>query len=198
MSTRAHRSGRGWAYLGAILGGAVSIAANVAHSYVPPAGAPSGWSPEGGAVVASVFWPVALFVAVEILARTPWPTGRPWQVLRFGGLLPVAAVAAFVSYKHLAGLLTHYGEDPLTATLGPLAVDGLMVMATGALLATGHRHATPATQPAEPTTTETSAPPTAEPAIPATTPAPVRPTAVVPVPASAFTRLNGATAEVTR
>ena len=130
-------AGRGWAYVGAGLGGAVSIAANVAHSYVPPLGAPDGWTPQGGAVVGAIFWPVALFVAVEILARVAWPAGRRWAVLRFGGLLPVAGVAAFVSYRHLAGLLSFYGEDGLTAVLGPLAVDGLMVMATGALLATG-------------------------------------------------------------
>jgi hypothetical protein len=35
-------TGRGWAYVGAVLGGSVSIAANVAHSYVPPTGAPAG------------------------------------------------------------------------------------------------------------------------------------------------------------
>jgi hypothetical protein len=132
-------SGRGWAYVGAALGGSVSVAANVAHSYVPPAGTPQGWSPQGGAVVGAIFWPVALFVAVEILARVPWPDGRKWWWLRFGGLLPVAAVAALVSYRHLAGLLRFYGEDGITATLGPLAVDGLMVVATGALLVTARR-----------------------------------------------------------
>ena len=43
FTTRMTRAatGRGWAYIGAGLGGAVSIAANVAHSYVPPAGAPA-------------------------------------------------------------------------------------------------------------------------------------------------------------
>src|SRR5439155_25891881 len=124
-------SGRGWAYVGAGLGGAVSIAANVAHSYVPPVGtAAANWSPQGGAVVGAIFWPVALFVAVEILARVVWPQGRGWSALRFGGLLPVGLVAAFVSYKHLAGLLSFYGEDRLTATLGPLAADGLPVLAT--------------------------------------------------------------------
>jgi hypothetical protein len=137
-TTRA-ATGRGWAYVGATLGGAVSIAANVAHSYVPPADAPADWAPQGGAVVGAIFWPVALFVAVEILARVAWPSGRRWTALRFAGLLPVALVAAFVSYKHLAGLLVFYGEDSLTAMLGPLAVDGLMVMATGALLATATR-----------------------------------------------------------
>ncbi len=131
-------NGRGWAYAGAVLGGAVSVAANVAHSYVPPA---EGWpadtaGPELGAVAAAVFWPVALLVAVEILARIAWPEGWRWTAVRFGGLLPVALVAAFVSYQHLSGLLAHYREDPVTAHVGPLAVDGLMVLATAALLAT--------------------------------------------------------------
>ncbi len=142
-------SGRGWAYTGASLGGAVSIAANVAHSFIPPATAAASWSPEPGAVVGAIVWPVFLFVAVEILARIVWPAGRRWAVLRLGGLVPVAGVAAFVSYRHLSGLLAFYGEDSLTATLGPLAVDGLMVMATGALLATARRTvAEPATVPA--------------------------------------------------
>jgi DNA binding protein with HTH domain len=130
------RTGRGWAYLGALVGAGASVAANVAHSYVPPAGAAPGWSPHVGAVVGAVFWPVALLVAIEVLAQVGWPTGGRWLVIRFGGLGPVAAVAAVVSYRHLSGLLSFYGEDRITATVGPLAVDGLMVMATGALLAT--------------------------------------------------------------
>jgi DNA-binding transcriptional ArsR family regulator len=129
-------SGRGWGYAGALLGGLVSIAANVAHSYVPPAGAAPGWRPPLGDVVEAVFWPIALFVAIEILARTAWPHGARWVVVRFLGLLPVAVVAAIVSYGHLSGLLGHYGESTLTAHLGPLAVDGLMVMASSALMAT--------------------------------------------------------------
>ncbi len=129
-------AGRSWAYLGALVGAGVSVAANVAHSYVPPADARSSWSPHTGAVVGAVFWPVALLVAIEVLARVAWPAGSRWLLVRFGGLGPVATVAAVVSYRHLAGLLSFYGEDAITATVGPLAVDGLMVMATGALLAT--------------------------------------------------------------
>jgi hypothetical protein len=129
-------TGRSWAYLGALVGAGVSVAANVAHSYVPPAAAESSWSPHTGAVVGAVFWPVALLVAIEVLARVSWPAGGRWLVVRFGGLGPVATVAAVVSYRHLSGLLSFYGEDAITATVGPLAVDGLMVMATGALLAT--------------------------------------------------------------
>ncbi len=166
-------SGRGWAYVGAALGGAVSVAANVAHSYVPPTGVPDGWSPQGGAVVGAIFWPVALFVAVEILARVPWPTGRKWWWLRFGGLLPVAAVAALVSYRHLAGLLRFYGEDGITATLGPLAVDGLMVVATGALLVTARRTAAVVDTVSADATVTAPEPPTAPvvEATPAATPA---------------------------
>jgi hypothetical protein len=129
-------SGRSWGYVGAVLGGLVSIAANVAHSYVPPARASADWRPAIGDVVGAVFWPVALFVAIEILARTGWPSGKRWVVVRFLGLLPVAVVAAIVSYGHLSGLLAHYGESALTSHLGPLAVDGLMVMASSALMAT--------------------------------------------------------------
>lgn len=129
----------GWAYLGIAVGGVVSIAANVAHSYVPPVGASSSWRPQAGAVLGAVFWPVALFVAIEIMARTTWPDGKRWVLLRFGGLAPVAVVAAVVSYRHLSGLLAFYGEDWMTVRFGPLAVDGLMVMATGALLAANAR-----------------------------------------------------------
>ncbi len=137
----------------------VSIAANVAHSYVPPAAAPTGWSPQPGAVVGAVFWPVALFMAVEIVARTMWPAGRRWVLLRYAGLLPVAVVAAMVSYRHLAGLLGFYGEDVLTARIGPLAVDGLMVMASAALVAAAARRVAKANQPpAEPGEREAAEP----------------------------------------
>lgn len=173
-------SGRGWAYIGAALGGTVSIAANVAHSYVPPVDAPAAWSPQTGAVVGAVFWPVALFVATEILARVVWPSGRAWSFLRFAGLLPVALVAALVSYKHLAGLLHFYGEDPVTAHLGPLAVDGLMVMATGALLATARRVAAH-TDDAAPA--ESAAPLAAEVTIPEPITAPVIAEQTAPAPA---------------
>lgn len=128
-------TGRRWAYTGIILGGAVSIAANVAHSYVPPTGAPATWHPHPGAVFGAIVWPVFLFVAIEILIANRWPNGARYWVLRFGGLLPVATVAAIVSYRHLSGLLAFYGEDHLVVTIGPAAVDGLMAMATGALYA---------------------------------------------------------------
>jgi DNA-binding CsgD family transcriptional regulator len=179
MTTQPAPTGRRWAYGGALLGGAVSISANVAHSYVPPIHAGAGWQPPTGAVVSAIFWPLALFVAIEILARTVWPSGRRWAALRFLGLLPVAVVAAVVSYRHLSGLLAFYREDGLTAVIGPLAVDGLMVMATGALIAAGRDRTPATTAPAEPSTPTEPATPAAptveEPPAPASTPIPVKP-----------------------
>lgn len=167
MKTRVKVPGRGWAWFGFALGITASIAANVAHSYIPkpPDGLsesareawqpPDDWSPEPGAVVSAMFWPIAVFCMVEVLARVPWPSGRLWAWLRYGGALPVALVAALVSYRHLAGLLGHYGEDPVTVLVGPLAVDGLMVVCSSALLATGkvRRAAMSATEPATDTPT---------------------------------------------
>jgi len=139
--------GRTWAYIGTAVGGLASLTANVAHCYVPPAGAPADWSPEVGAVISAMFWPIALFIAVEILVRTRWPVGGWWVLARFAGLLPVALVAAVVSYRHLSALLRHYGEDELTALVGPAAIDGLMVMAAAALLVSGAHRNTEAPTP---------------------------------------------------
>src|SRR5690606_39119284 len=173
---RIKQPGRGWAYAGAIGGGAVSIAANVAHSFLPPDDAPQGWTPETGAVIGAVVWPVFLFIAVEIFVRNIWPKGWSWVLLRWVGLLPVAGVAAFVSYRHLSGLLAHYGEEPIICIIGPLAVDGLMIMSTGALYAGSRAKRAAAAAAAAGVTTSTTTPavvaaPPVSPARPAPVPA---------------------------
>jgi hypothetical protein len=133
------RDGRGWAYIGMLAGLAASIAANVAHAFVPPTHTPPDWHPPVGAIVSAVVWPAFLFAALEILVRTTWQAGWRWRLLRFAGLLPVAGMAALVSYLHMRALLRFYGEDRVVAAFGPIAVDGLMVMATAALMATSPR-----------------------------------------------------------
>ena len=141
-----------WASVAFGLGVAVSVAANVAHTYYIPG---EDGRPPLGAQAAAAFYPLALLLVVEILARVPWPSSPWWSAARYGGASVVAGVAAVVSYRHMSALLTAYGEDLLTARIGPLAVDGLMVVASLALLAIG-RHAPaelvpePAASPAAP------------------------------------------------
>lgn len=128
---------KGWAWTGFLLGIVVSIAANVAHTWYPIQAHGPGWVPPIGAQAAAGFYPVAVLLTVELMSRVPWPDGWWWGAARFGGVGIVAAVAAVVSYRHMYALLLVYGEDQTTASIGPLAVDGLMVVASFALLAIG-------------------------------------------------------------
>lgn len=118
------------AWVAFAVGVAASVAANIAHA-----------RPELGPRIAAGFAPLALLLTVEIISRVPWPAGRAWVVGRWGGAGVVAAVAAVTSYRHMRGLLLAYGEDSVTATIEPLCVDGLMVVASLALLALGARTA---------------------------------------------------------
>jgi hypothetical protein len=132
----ARAAGRGWAYTGTVLGAVTSVAANIAHTYVPPTTGPvpAPWTPEAGAVIGAVFWPLALLVASETLARKRWATTAT-RVMGIAAVLLVGAVAAVISYQHLHALLLHYGETHLAAAIGPLAVDGLMIVSSLALVA---------------------------------------------------------------
>lgn len=151
--------GKAWATAGFLLGVAMSVAGNVAHTSHPSAAALAAagktaaqWHPERGAQLAAAFFPLALLVTVEVLARVQWPTGWSWATARYGGTALVAAVAAIVSYLHLRGLLLAYGEDGLTALIGPLAVDGLMIVCGFALIAISRvttLAAAPVTTPAD-------------------------------------------------
>ncbi|GAB3332608.1 hypothetical protein GCM10027452_05930 [Micromonospora halotolerans] len=80
-----------------------------------------------------------------------------------------------MSYRHLSGLLDHYNEESLVVWFGPLAVDGLMLMATAALLAGGNR----TTRPTEP--------------VPAPAPATLAETSSPDIPASSTVRPAAAT-----
>jgi hypothetical protein len=131
--------GRVWAYIGLALGGGFSVALNVRHTFMPAPDAAPGWTPEWLAVGLAIFWPVAVVVGIEIIARNVWRRGWRWTLARRGGLVPVVIVAAAVSYQHASAMLAHYAEDRLTVAIGPLAIDGLMVTATAALLSTTRR-----------------------------------------------------------
>lgn len=121
------RSGRRVAWLAFVVGVAASVAANVMHAHMVSA-TPAAW-------IGAAFWPIGLLLAIEVLARVSWPQRSAWHRLaRYAGTGMVATVAAILSYRHMAGLLASWGEDSLSAYLGPLAVDGLMILAAAALL----------------------------------------------------------------
>lgn len=118
--------GETWARVGAAAGGVVSIAGNVLETAF-------GHAVHPGAVFGAFWWPVCLFLAIEVFAARLWGTGAWSWLLRAATSLPVAAVAATTSYHHLSKLLDMWGEDGFTVRFGPVAVDGLMLLCAGAL-----------------------------------------------------------------
>lgn len=121
------RVDRVYAYLGTALGLGASLGANVLHVLSKPD--PSLW-----AVVGAGFWPCALLVSSEVLARKQWAS-KGARAAGVAGVLTVAAVAAWISYVHTHGLLVSWGEPAMSARLGPLAIDGLMIVSSLALVA---------------------------------------------------------------
>lgn len=119
------------AWLALALGIGASVGANILHT-VTVIGDGTANLPQ---VAAAAFWPVALVVAIETMARVRWPRSVGYNLIRFGAVGAVAVVAAIVSYRHMSGLLTFWGEDVLSASLGPIAVDGLVTVGALALLA---------------------------------------------------------------
>jgi hypothetical protein len=84
--------------------------------------------------------PVALLLVVEVLARSPLPSGR-WRWAAVTGAGSVAAVAAIASFTHMQAVARQVGESELVATLFPLSVDGLAIVASVALVEANRRAA---------------------------------------------------------
>lgn len=112
----------------------VSMGANVGHIVfvIGPTmpGGPSPWS-----MGLAAFWPLSLFLAIEVITKVSWPSSLAYNLARFGAVGAIAVVAAWVSYWHMHGLLSHWGEDALSAYVGPFGVDGLVVIGGIALAA---------------------------------------------------------------
>lgn len=95
-------------------------------------------APGVGAYVSATFWPVALFLVIEVMLHTPWL--RNWRDALTKALAVglVGAMAAYISYFHLAHTLAAYGYDTASRYMGPLAIDAAMAMATLSLNRVGH------------------------------------------------------------
>ncbi|HEY0438215.1 MAG TPA: hypothetical protein VGC92_16355, partial [Phenylobacterium sp.] len=115
------------AWVGFVFGSLVSIGGNLLAARIPPKPTPPGWSPDVWAQVGSTVWPVALLISVEVLSRTMWPKTLLSRAVRYVGVGAVALFSAVISYQHIQAVLISWNYEGLSAGVGPLAVDGLMV-----------------------------------------------------------------------
>jgi hypothetical protein len=127
--------GRLVAWAGFVFGSVMSIAANVLHTWLPADHHPAGWSPGLAPQIGAAVWPIGLLLSAEVLSRIHWPKGWQWTLARFGGTGTVALGSGVISYGHLRDLLLAWHYGPLAAAVGPLVLDGLMVISGFALLA---------------------------------------------------------------
>jgi len=105
-----------------VLGVAASIAANVLHA-------------RDNLISQTIAaWPpLALLLTVELISRVP-VHHRGLAGVRVCAAAVIAAIAAWVSYWHMAGVTARYGESPASAQLMPISVDGLIVVASISLV----------------------------------------------------------------
>lgn len=123
-------SGRRWARFGLIFGAGISLLGNVTHTVLAESTVNLGIR-----LPLAIVWPVALVVAVEILVRVSWRRSLLDWAGRFAMVALVGSVAGVVSYRHLNSLMHMAGEDDFSTLIGPVAIDGLMLGSTIALLA---------------------------------------------------------------
>ena len=110
-----------------VLGVAASVTANVLHALDNPISqAIAAWPP------------LALLLTVELISRVPVHR-RSLAVGRLLATAIIAGIAAWVSYWHMAGVASRYGETGASPYLLPLSVDGLIVVASICLVELGGR-----------------------------------------------------------
>ncbi len=122
------RAGRGWAYIGTILGVAVSSAANAAETWTNP-DVPEDW--QKAIAFGMGLLPVGLFVALEVLVRNRIKDHLNWWRL---AMFITAVAFAVPSYSHMHDLLERAGQNDLICIITPVGWDAMMLLSTLALL----------------------------------------------------------------
>ncbi|MFY1674031.1 winged helix-turn-helix domain-containing protein [Plantactinospora sp. WMMB334] len=113
-----------------LLGVAASVAANVLHAL-----------PHLVSQLIAAWPPIALLLTVELISRVPVHR-KLLAAIRLLATTTIAAIAAWVSYWHMVGVATRYGETGVSAYLLPMSVDGLVVVASISLVElSGRLHA---------------------------------------------------------
>ncbi len=69
-----------------------------------------------------------------MLTRTSWRAGLQWTIARLVSVVTVALGGAVISYGHLHEVLTAWRYPTAAAGVGPLVIDGLMLISGFALL----------------------------------------------------------------
>lgn len=119
-----------------LLGVAASVTANVLHARDNPISqAIAAWPP------------LALLLTVELISRVPVHR-RSLGLARFFATTTIATIAAWVSYWHMAGVASRYGETGASPYLLPLSVDGLIIVASICLVELSGRICADVTSPA--------------------------------------------------
>jgi hypothetical protein len=104
------------------LGVATSVTANVLHA-----------TPHPISQAIAAWPPIALLLTVELVSRVPVHR-RALAAARIAATAAIAGIAAWISYRHMAGVAARYGETGPAPHLLPLSVDGLIVVASISLV----------------------------------------------------------------
>lgn len=117
-----------------LFGTAVSVGFNVLAAFLVPEGATHGWHPDVWTIVGAAVWPLALLGSIELLARVPWPENLLAKLIRYGAMTTVALFAFVISYQHIRSVLLAWHYNELSSDVGPLVIDGLMLLAGYAMV----------------------------------------------------------------
>lgn len=119
------------AYVSLLVGAGLSVAGNLADTYRT-----RGADVDNLDRVMAAGWPLLVLLAIEMFVSPRWSTSRMFQVWRWLGCLAVGGMAMVVSWTHLHDLMSSRGQLYVVSVLGPLAIDGMAIMATGLILST--------------------------------------------------------------
>jgi hypothetical protein len=119
------------AYVSLLVGAGLSVAGNLADTYRT-----RGADVDGLDKVMAAGWPILVLLAIEMFVSPRWSSARMFQAWRWIGCLAVGGMAMVVSWTHLHDLMTSRSQLFIVSVVGPLAIDGMAIMATGLILST--------------------------------------------------------------